>query len=227
MTTFATSLTTTVAVLAGVTAVAPTAGAETPQRGACSGVDPCRVVATADVDGDRRADQVGWVTRRAKEKVVIRVATADGERLRKRLDVSLWFGTGAWGGATHIDGRRGVELLIGTLFGAHTPSYTMLTYRHGDLVVERSPAYGSRWFVDAAYSVYAGWDRDRVEDRVLMRFTVAMRSADDSFDGSTTTYRWRHGSWKQVRERDRHWASARRAAPVAGWHVHGLERFPG
>lgn len=196
-------------------------------HGVCDGIDRCRVVARVDVDGDRRADRVGWVARKAKGLAVIRVLTADGERLRKRLDVSLWFDTGAWGGATRIDGRHGVELLVGTQMGAHTPLYAMLTYRRGALVVERSPAQGARWYVDSAWSVAVGWDRERVDDRILMRYTYLTRSADDTFDGSTTTYRWGKGCWVRVVKRAKHVPSARAAESYAGWHVHNLKRFPG
>jgi hypothetical protein len=196
-------------------------------HGVCAGIDRCRVVARVDVDGDRRDDRVGWVARKAKGLAVIRVLTADGERLRKRLDVSLWFDTGAWGGATPIDGRGGVEMLVGTQMGAHTPVYAMLTYRRGDLVIEKSPAQGDRWFVDSAWSVAVGWDRDRVDGRILMRYTYLTRSADDTFDGSTTTYRWRKGCWVRVAKRGKHVPSARAAEPYAGWHVRNLERFPG
>ena len=193
----------------------------------CRGVDRCRVVAQVDVDGDRQPDEVGWVARKAEGAAVIRVRTDDGMLLRKRLDVSLWFDTGVWGGAAAIDGRRGVEMLVGTQMGAHTPVYTMLTYRGGALVVEESPAQGERWFVDGAWSAAVGWNRDVVDGRVLMRYTFVTRSPDGSFDGTVTTYRWKDGRWVLIRERDRHYKNARTAVPAAGWHVRGLERFPG
>jgi hypothetical protein len=210
-------------------AVNATAGTSSSARAkpVCGGIAKCRVVARADVDGDRRADRIGWAAHEARGEVVIRVATADGELLSKRLDVSLWFDVGAWGGARRIDGRRGAEMLVGTQMGAHTPLYTMLTYRGNRLVVEKAPTAGDQWWIDAAYSVFAGWNRDVRDGKVLMRFTLAMRSRDDSFDGYTTTYVWRQAGWHRLHKTSRHWASARRAEPVAGWHVRGLERFPG
>lgn len=123
---------------------------------ACAGVTRCHVVATVDVDGDARADQVGW--RQLNERQVqIRVHTAAGSTLTATVGVRLWWGGGAWGGATRVDGIPGAELLIGSQQGAHTPMYTMLTYRGGHLAVEKSPsALSALWQVDAAYGDYMG-----------------------------------------------------------------------
>lgn len=79
------------------------------RAGVCAGVKHCHRVAIIDVDGDHRADRVGW-HQLSKKKVQIRVRTADGELLKRKVGVRRWYGGGAWGGAAWIDGRRGAEL---------------------------------------------------------------------------------------------------------------------
>src|SRR4051794_34481359 len=75
------------------------AGHDTTARASvCKQVSECHVVASVDVDGDHRPDQVGW-RQLSKDAVQIRVRTASGALLVRRVDVQLWFGGGAWGGA--------------------------------------------------------------------------------------------------------------------------------
>jgi len=206
------------------TGTAP-AGAER-FAGVCAGIAHCRVVADRDVDGDGERDKVAWV-QRSKKLVVIRVWTADGERLHRSVDVSWWYGGGAWGGATRIDGRRGVELVIGSTMGAHTPGYTMLTYRRGSLRVLDSPRNEDHWYIDAAYSVLAGWWRSTPGDRVTMTYKDALRTRSDTFRGANTTYVWRDGHWAKARADKTSYRNLNRANRIAGWHVHGLAEWPG
>ncbi|MGH3359131.1 MAG: hypothetical protein ACRDO7_10035, partial [Nocardioidaceae bacterium] len=156
-------VTATGAVLALVASLAPNAAASVAAAsdtragtGVCAGVQNCHRVAVIDVDGDRRSDRVGW-RRLSDTYAQVRVRTADGESLVRKVDVRFWPGGGTWGDAAWIDGRRGAELLAGSVMGAHTPQYTMLTYRKSGLVVERSPGgriVDGRWTIDSALTVY-------------------------------------------------------------------------
>ena len=104
--TIATSTVATLALTGAVLAV-PAASSGSPARnGVCAGVQDCRRVATIDVDGDRRADRVGW-HRINKKRVQIRVRTAKGRLLRREVNVRYWWRGGKWGGAAWIDGRPG------------------------------------------------------------------------------------------------------------------------
>lgn len=205
------------------------AGSASDSRSAvCAAVADCRVVASADVDGDGRRDRIGW-HQVSDDVVQIRVRNADGALLTKRVGVHFWWGGGAWGGAARVDDRAGAELLVGSMQGAHTPMYTMLTYRAGALVVEASPSpLSSRWQVDAAYGDYLGWWRHRVDGGVAMTQQIAYRDADGTgFTGRDVTYRrsatgWVRGSVTRVT-----YPTERAAAVIGGFHISGLEAFPG
>lgn len=199
-----------------------------PRSTACAGVLRCHVVAVVDVDGDDRADQVGW--RQLDERSVqIRVARASGAMLTHTVDVHLWWGGGAWAGAARIDDRAGSELLVGSMQGAHTPMYTMLTYRAAGLVVERIPsALGRRWQVDAAYGDYLGWWRHIVGGRVAMTERLAFRNVGGrSFSGHDVTYVWSTNRWVRTTTSAKTYPTAKAASVIAGFHVPGLQRFPG
>ncbi|MGH3097637.1 MAG: hypothetical protein ACRDMV_16760 [Streptosporangiales bacterium] len=212
------------AVMVGL-AQAPTASAAT--NHVCKGVAHCRVVAHRDVTGDGAADKVAWV-QRSKRTVQIRVLTSHGHLMTKQVGVRWWLDKGAWGGAAHIDHHRGVELLVGSQLGAHTPFYTMLTERHGRLVVEKSPGGAKRWYVDAAWSVYVGWWRHVRHGHATMTKKVALRvGGGKHFRGHNTIYAWRHGHWVKKDSHTTFYKNARKASRVGGWHVHGLKRFPG
>lgn len=201
------------------------------RAGVCAGVKKCQRVATVDVDGDRRADRVGW-RQLSKKKAQIRVRTADGKLLKRKVGVRQWPGGGAWGGAAWIDGRRGAELLVGSMAGAHAMHYRMLTYRNGRLVGEPSPWHGSikgRWAVDASARFYAGWDRNvSKRGRVTMTMKVAERNRrGQKFTGFNVRYAWRNGHWKHVKRIKRTYANQSQARKIGGWHVGHLNRWPG
>ena len=196
---------------------------------ACGRVARCHIVAHADVDGDGRPDQIAW--RQVSERSVqIRVHTSSGKLLTARVGVRLWWGGGAWAGAAHIDNRAGVELLVGSMQGAHTPMYTMLTFRNGRLAVERSPSRLSPlWQVDAADGDYMGWWRHALPDRhIAMTQKIAVRTGRGSrFRGHSVTYTWSGGSWHRWTAHTVTYASGRAASVIAGFHVAGLKSFPG
>lgn len=220
-------------VLAGPFAPRPAvATPDTQSRTAvCAGVSHCHRVAVIDVDGDHRADRVGW-RQLSKRFAQIRVYTADGERRTHRVDVRYWPGGGTWGDAAWIDGRPGAELLVGSVMGAHTPQYTMLTYRKHRLVVERSPgggATGGRWYVDSALMDYAGWHRHvGPRGRITMTGKDAWRNDDGtSFEGHDIRYAWHRGHWNRLGRTARAYRNDRQARKIGGWHVGHLQRWPG
>lgn len=215
-----------------VVGTAPVGADDGSRAGVCAGVKRCHRVARIDVNGDRRADRVGWV-QISRKRVRIRVRITGGRVVSRRVNVRLWWGGGVWGGGAWIDGRRGAELLVGSAMGAHTPFYTMLTYRRGDLVVEKSPATGAyggdRWAIDASLVASAGWKRHAGRrGRVTMTQRTATRNGDGPrYSGRNVRYAWRHGDWKRVNRTPRTYKNGRRAHRIAGWQVGHLERFPG
>ncbi|MDN5851701.1 MAG: hypothetical protein L0K86_02430 [Actinomycetia bacterium] len=217
---------------AAVVGAAPSGATDAARAGVCAGVKRCHRVATIDVDGDHRADQVGWQQVNRK-RVRIRVRIAGGPLVSRKVNVRLWWPGGEWGDAAWIDGRRGAELLIGSTMGAHTPYYTMLTYRRGRLVVEKGPAsgaYGGRtWAIDSSLSGYAGWNRHvNKRGRVSITQRVAFPNRKGKrYSGHNVRFVWRNGDWKRTKRTHRTYKNAKRAAKIAGWHVGHLQRFPG
>lgn len=218
------------ATFTGAATAAPSTGSDA-RAGVCAGVKHCHRVAVIDVDGDRRADRVGW-RQLSKNKAQIRVRTADGELLRRTVGVRYWPGGGAWGDAAWIDGHRGAELLIGAGAGAHASHYRMLTYRNGRLVGEKSPWHASikgRWAVDASVMFYAGWDRNvGRRGRITMTMKMAERNRNGhGFHGFNVRYEWRDGDWKRLARTKHTYKHDRQARRIAGWHVAHLDRWPG
>ena len=211
---------------------APSGAEEAARGGVCAGAKKCHRVAKVDVNGDRRADRVGWQQINDK-RVRIRVRITGGRLITRTVNVGRWWGGGEWAGAAWIDGRRGAELLIGSSMGAHTPFYTMLTYRKGRLVMEKSPAvgaYGSNlWAIDSSLRAYAGWNRHvGKHGRITMTQRIAFRnSTGKRYSGHDVRYVWRSGNWKRVKRVNRTYRNKARAARIAGWHVGHLQRFPG
>lgn len=207
---------------AGATATAPpTTTAENTETAAAT-----RVVARRDVDGDGDRERIRY---RAVDRNTVRVSVrlSRNRVVHKRLRTRSW-PRGDFYGATRIDGRRGVELVIGTTWGAHTPWFTILTYRGGRLVVEKSPYYNTReWAVDAYANGYAGWYRRVQDGRVHMRIKYASRVGSGSrFAGRTIRYTWHHGAWDRSGTRRISYPNAHRASRIKGWHVKGLARWP-
>ena len=217
------------AALTGCGSSTAVAGHNTVDRtSVCAQVSDCHVVATVDVDGDHRTDQVGW-RQLGQDAVQIRVRTAGGALLLHRVDVQLWFGGGAWGGAARVDGMPGAELLVGSEQGAHTPMYTMLTYRDEALVIESSPSpLSRRWQVDAAYGDYMGWSRTLVDGHAAMTQTIVYRNDDGkSFTGDSVRYVWKVDRWHRTTRASVSFPTEKGAAAMAGFHVKGLDTFPG
>jgi hypothetical protein len=196
-----------------------------PATGVCRDIAGCQVVATTDVDGDGVRDQVGFVVD-TKRHVVVHVKTALGRLMSRGLDV-IWFPRGEFYGAAPIDGRPGAELVVGTTMGAHTMFFTTLTARSGRLVRLEPPGGDSEWMIDAAYSFHAGVTR-RLQDGSAV---VVLRDAGRDglhpvFSGRDRTFVWRDGGWQHQSTTRRRYRGEDAVAPVGGWHVAGLHRFP-
>ncbi len=185
-----------------------------------------RVVARVDVTGDGSADRVTYRVL-AGDRVRIGVRAADGRTARHVVDTALWPGDGgAWHGAAPVDGVPGAELVIGTSMGAHTPLFTMLSWRGADLVVQPDPLSSRwEWWVDAFAGGYVGWRRVVRDGEVEMVSTMLFRDRQDGWSGERRRFGWDHG-WVPAGRRDLTVRSDRAAARVGGWHVSGLPRWP-
>lgn len=185
-----------------------------------------RVVARRDVDGDGRRDVVRYEVLR-DDLVQVTVQTAAGRTAAKRLNTQSW-PRGRFHGAAQMDGRPGFELVIGTSAGAHTAWFTVLTWRHGDLIRESGPGRWQEWAVDAAYSIYLGWFRRISDGRVRMTERHVFREASSHhWTGRATTYTWRPGQgWKRSSSHAIDTHGDHRASRIGGWHVQGLKRYP-
>lgn len=226
-------------VLAGALPLASPPPAEAAARTVCTGVARCQVVAHTDVDGDGEADEVGMAadlrhSDAGKGVVTVRVRTAAGETLSTTSRSISWFGADAdaWFGAARIDGRRGRELVVGQRMGAHSSSYRVITYRHGELVTLRAPKAPSltgraddttTWYTDAALNFHDGYTRSRTKGVTYVKLTTAERDpSGTSHHGWTARYRWAHGGWRLLSVKRAHYASDAAVQRTAGWHVSGL-----
>lgn len=188
---------------------------------------PDRTVARTDVDGDGRADAVYYRVRDAESARVV-VRTGDGDRLTHRLSTELWPPRGQWHGAAALDGAPGAELVVGTVMGAHTPMFTVLTYRSGGLTVMDNPAgvYGREWPIDAFYNGYLGWTRTVRDGQVRLALRSLIRTGSSrTFTGEKQTFRWTAMGWRQTGTSRLTVTGDESAARVGGWHVDGLPRW--
>ena len=216
---------------AALVLVAPTACASSPSpdRMATDNTDSrSRTVARADVDGDGSRDVVTYRVVRG-DRVRIGVQTANAASDHRVLDTGLWPGRGgAWHGAAGLDGTRGVELVVGTTMGAHTPLFTVLTMRSGRLRVQHNPLSGEReWWVDAFLNGYSGWTRTTGGDEVrVVARTVLREGAGRVWTGEAHRFRWGNHRWLPDGQRGLRIRRDRTAARLGGWHVPGLARWP-
>lgn len=203
----------------------PTAARSGP--GATAGSAADRSVARTDVDGDGQLDEVYYrVVDADRSKVIVRTSTS--ERLVKPLSTTFW-PRGQWHGATRLDGRAGAELVIGTWQGAHTPMFTVLTYRFGDLEVMDNPAgiYGRLWPIDAFYNGYLGWTRTVEDGEVRLTLRSVLRTGQTKeFTGEAEHFRWAGNGWVRAGVEPISVRGDKRAAQIGGWHVKGLPSWP-
>jgi hypothetical protein len=209
----------------------------------CGRSTGCRQVATVDVDGDGRPDQVA-VARLAdsadgQQSWALRVLTARGRLGVIRHGPDTIYGEPFFG-AAEIDGVPGVELLLRMSSGPHSQWFQMYTWRGSRLTVERNPdipdgyqRYG--WVVDSAFSEAVGVTCDRSGGPASITLTGLTPNGQDVFtnpnarySGDMKMWRWSDGRWVANGTRQ---ISMSAGTPefkaVAGWHCLGLPRGTG
>lgn len=206
------------------------AAATSSSTSVCSGIDYCRVVSRADVDGDGRVDQVGLVEYGddyTTTRSVVRVRTARGRTLTRTIDGD-WAGKTSWHGSAAVDGQRGYELVLGKDTGAHSMFFVVLTYRGGGLSVLKAPGGQWTWYTDGSYSYNAGWHRTMTNG---LQMTAVGSVRDHEVGGSRphrqtkVRFRWSGGRWVQTSSSTA-WVPNSTAYKAAGWHVPYLKQFP-
>lgn len=234
--TAALSLTTQVASLGEATAWA--AKAKPAATHVCTSVPGCVRVATVDVDGDGRPDEVGIVAKKLAHSgsITVRVRTASGHTLTTTGHHVFWFAK-PYVGAAALDGVKGAEIVVGDTMGANYEQFRVLTYRAGKLVTEKEPptagtkagtsAATARWGIDGSYSFNSGVFRSVSANHAvtLTLKTVERNVSGHGHSGHITSYRWSGGRWVEHSTTKVHSESDRRAFASGGWHVRGLPRF--
>lgn len=217
--------------VAATTVAVPVGGAAAMTNGGvCAGLGGCRVVAHADVNGDGRVDSVGLARRGGgpgnRGALIVRVATAPGRVVSVRRPLENWGGT-AWQGVATLDGRRGMDIMVGRQMGASAQFYQSVTWRHGDLVFLDAPGPDRLWGIGQSATVIGGWLRGSKDPAGRISSRVAT-SASDHFPalyrGRVTTYRWSPQGWEKVRTKTVFPLSVNRARRWLGFQVPGLAR---
>ena len=193
----------------------------------CIGVSGCRVVASSDIDGDRKADQIGMVYRKG-ESITVRVKTARRTMQTTGQNVQ-WF----WEplqGITDFDGRAGNEIVVGDVAGANTIWFRVITYRAGKLVTVPRPAgYGptGRWAIQSSNGGQFGYKRTVTSTggvRLVER-TAERVGSGSTYAGADSTYRWSTDRWARVSRQSKRYPSYSSAAAIYGWQgFRGLSR---
>lgn len=200
--------------------------------GVCAGVARCHVVARADVNGDGARDVIG-IARRGAEgaphgAVLVRVKTGPGKVTAYRAATEYWYGP-VWQGVAPLDGRKGSEIVVGRLTGAHSQLYRALTWRDGRLVTLDAPGRGRFWYIDSAVWISAGWQHRAGDPDGTIRRRVAERSTTGPtvkpFKGTVTTFTWTTDGWKRTGSKTYRVLSDAKAASWGGFQVPGLDRW--
>lgn len=196
----------------------------------CTGVQGCRVVARADINGDGTRDVVGLARRGggtgSRGALIVRVQTAPQHVTSVRRPLETWAGS-AWLDVAALDGRRGKEIVIGRLMGASAAFYQSLTWRHGTLVLLDAPGPDRWWGVGRSATVIGGWLKRAQDPRGTIHHRVATAGSTPTspYRGRITTYRWTPGGWTRVHVRTVRPLSPDRARTWGGFHVPGLARW--
>jgi hypothetical protein len=204
-------------------------------KNACSGVTAsCKIVAHVDVTGDGRADSVGIARLRTDGDMVtryqVRIRTDGGKLLHKTDKTAAWLGP-LYRGAAKIDGRRGKEVVVGHVVGAHTAFYRVYRYHNGKLELLKAPKLPKKvsattlrrsWAVDSAVASFEGIRRTRHNGHVILINTFGSRDPSARvYSGWKLKYRWEDGHWKSVSAVKRTFTN-KQAAKAWGWHVKGM-----
>ncbi len=74
-----------------------------------------------------------------------------------------------------------------------------------------------------------GWWRHTLADgRIAMTQKIAVRiGSGQHFRGHDVTYAWTSGRWARTSATSTSYATGQQASTISGFHVSGLEAFPG
>jgi hypothetical protein len=201
------------------------------QQGVCAGVRGCHVVGHADVNGDGSPDPIGIADRgqdgAVAGGVIVRVKTGRGTVASVFRTTHGWYGT-RWQGVANLDGRKGKEIVVGRVMGAHAQFYQVLTWRQGRLALLDAPGQRKWWYIDGAVWISAGWLRLPGDDLGTITKRVAVRTGDATespFTGKVTTYSWARGGWHQTGSKTFSPLAEERAYRWGGFHIPGLPRW--
>lgn len=201
-------------------------------KSVCTDVAACREVASVDVDGDGKKDDVALVgeTPRAGT-VIVRVKTATTV-LTTSVDYSNVGDRSVWKGSSDIDGVPGAELVILETAGAHVLVSTVLTVRDRKLVILPSPdeitlpdgeVVSRSWTEDGAVNYGAGITCSLDKTVTISRFTGL---SDDTVKAHQSTYRWRVAGWDVVRDSGEQEISRDAITDdYYGWRCEGIKKF--
>jgi hypothetical protein len=203
---------------------------------ACTGVSGCRIVASIDIDGDGRADQVGVIGKALSGDngtITVRVRRAVTGRTIQTTSRRIYWAHNAFVGAAPVDGVKGAEILVGDLSGAHYQQFRMITYRGGRLVTANPPpragmlSRASRWGADISYSSNIGLYRTVSRGKVTMTVRTARRN-DSGYGhhGQIAVYTWRSSRWVTVSRKAVSYDTDR-AAFIGGLWIEGLPPYGG
>lgn len=206
------------------------AGAGTAQAAApnaCTGASGCKVVSTTDIDGDGRADSVGFRVTKGVDgvmKVTTRVFTATGKRLWTTTQTSRVDRDPAYylRGVARIDGERGNEIVVKTDVGAHTMYYRVLTYRNGKLTTLKDPHNRYRWITDTSSWSDMGYQRTTSTGLKMTTRRAVDYDRDGDFTQTTRVDGWKNGKWTRISTTTRLNVPAKTAHKYSGWRVPGL-----
>jgi hypothetical protein len=175
------------------------------------------------------ADAVGVAKRQKKGSqrgtVVVRVKLGPRRIVQVKRRLRYWGGP-AWQGAATIDGRPGAELVVGHVAGAHTQFFTVLTWRGGRLVAERTPDGSPDWTIDGAYNVDIGWLHRKGDP--LGTITGLVNERNDgatTFTGTQSTWAWTDGRWTLTSRQTDTAIPERTAYTWGGFQIPGLSRY--
>ncbi|WP_156409694.1 hypothetical protein [Nocardioides sp. Soil796] len=188
-----------------------------------AGTSKWRLMSTAsDVDGDGTIDGISI---RRKSANVCSVRVTMGTRVAGTKDLyTSWGNPCVYHGDAPIDPVKGSEISILTGMGAHTAWHSIVTWRNGRLVLERSPIR-PQWTVDSTVMVQEGVRRTRnANGEIRLVHTGVTRGNGNRWGGQAETYAYRNGKWV-ISARKQVVLSDAAASRVGGWHVRYLPRF--
>lgn len=182
-----------------------------------------------DVDGDGRLDTV-TVGPASNHRLRVGARTARGATSALFIDQrdEVVVPDKPFHGAAEFDGVRGKELFVVYGWGAHTPSFKVITWRNGKLYATRDPSDGdTRWTPDGAWGYGMGYRVTGSGSKRTLTTTFAENNQRGSYVGRATRFTWSTRANKWVRTGSSKVRFSERAAMNHfGWHVRGIGVWP-